>query len=172
MTIERLNEVLAYKNLEKICKALEELGYRHASKNGKWEFSPIDVAKAGKVENADRHEDIFDDKTYVGDIHAHVEGQGDYEFIVITVNTIYRDKDNLEFPCEMFLYTNAPINEEYEREASKILQCSGCKKKFPVRELCEVNGKLLCDDCFEKDLRRLTEKGKSKLAQKKKTKRK
>ncbi len=166
MTIEQLNKIIEQKDVVKIDKSLVGLGYRNATKSGKWEFDPVAIANAKRVENSERFEEVFDDKIYVGDIHSEVKEYPDTEFIVITVNKIYRERDNLEQPIIMELYTTAPINEEYEKEMAKPSKCAICKKQFPMAELCEVNGKLVCDDCFEKDIRRLMAKGKSKLAKK------
>ncbi len=172
MTIEELNKIVESKNLEKITEVLQKCGYRHASKGGVWEFDPVAIAKAKAVENSEQFEDVFDDKIYVADLHAQVKEYPDVEFIVVTVKKVYRDKNNLEQAEQMELYTNAPINEEYEREQVKICKCAECKREFPMRELCEVNGRLICDDCFENDLKRLCTIGKSKLAKKVKVKRK
>ncbi len=166
MNIEALNEIVKQMDLEKIQTDLEQLGYRHASKNGKWEFSPFDIAKAGEVENTERHEDVFADKVYVGDLHTQVEGQGEYEFIVVTVEEIHRHLNNREFPCEMLLFTNAPIDEEYEREQAKPARCQVCKKEYAQGELTKVNGRLVCKECFEQDLSRLISTGKSRLTKK------
>ncbi len=171
MTIEKLNEIVSLMDLAKIDKALTENGYRNASKNGKWEFDPISIANANNVQNSERYEDVFFDKVYVGDIHLEVKEYPDIDFIVITVNNVYRDRDNLETPGEMLLYTTAPINEEYERRMSQIGTCELCKKQFPMDELCEINGKLVCDDCFSEDLKRFRLGKKSKLTQKIKFKR-
>ncbi len=169
MNIVELNEIISQIDLPKIRVLLERRGYRLASKNGQWEFSPVAIANAKNVENSDRYEDVFDDKIYVADVHSDVKEYPDVEFIVVTVNQVCREKDNLEQPIEMLLFTNAPIDEEYERAQSSIAKCDICKKQFTMSELCEVNGKLVCGACFEEDLNRLIKQGKSKLA--KKTKR-
>ncbi len=172
MTIEELNKIIESKNLEMIHDTLQHCGYRYASKGGVWEFDPVAIANAKAVENSEQFEDIFDNKIYVADLHTQVKEYPDLEFIVVTVKKVYHDKSNLEQAEQMELYTNAPINEEYEREQVKICKCAECKREFTMRELCEVNGRLICDDCFEKDLKRLRTTGKSKLATKVKNKRK
>ncbi len=146
------------------------MGYRKASVDGIWEFNPVDIANADKVINSQRFEDVFDDKVYVGDIHTEVKEYPDVEFIVITVNRVYRNKDDLECPIEMVLFTDAPIDQEYEWAQSKITKCQKCKRQFPMSKLCEVNGKLICDDCFNEDLEKLKTTGQSKLSQKMKRK--
>ncbi len=106
MKIETLNQIISCKNIKKIDELIKQNGYLHASKNGKWKFNPIDIANANKVENSERYEDIFDDKVYVGDIHTQVKRYPNIEFIVITVNKVYRDRNNFEFPIQMELYVN------------------------------------------------------------------
>ncbi len=172
MTVEELNKIIVNKDIDKIHQTLEESGYRHASKGGRWEFDPVAIANAKVVENSEQFEDVFDDKIYVADLHTQVKEYPDVGFIVVTVKKVYRDKNNLEQAERMELYTTAPINEEYEREQAKICKCADCKREFPMSELCEVNGRLICDDCFEKDLKRLRTTGKSKLTTKVKNKRK
>ncbi len=154
MFLEELNKIVALMDLEKIQRALEDLGYRNASLNGVWEFDPVVIANAKKVEQTEHFEDVFDDKKFIGDLHTLVEGQDGYEFVVITVEKIYRNLDNKEFPCEMLLFTNAPINEECVKEQSQLCRCKDCKRTFTKGELVEVNGRLICDDCFQKDLDR------------------
>ncbi len=165
MTIEQLNKIVSLTDLEKIQSAMEKEGYRNASKCGKWEFNTIAIANANDVGNGERYEDVFADRTYVGDIHTNVNEYPDTEFIVITVNKVYRDK-GIEVPCEMVLFTNAPINEEYEKEQAVICRCADCKRDFAKAQLTEINGRLICDDCFDRDLERLLSSGKSKYAQK------
>ncbi len=153
MDIKELNNIIVCMDLPQIHRKLEQHGYRSASKSGVWEFDPIAIANAKQVKNSEQYEDVFDDKVYIGDIHTHVKAYPSIEFIVITVNKIYRDRNNLEIPIIMELYTNAPINEEYEREQSKIGKCAICKKNFTISELCKINGQLICDNCFGKKLR-------------------
>ncbi len=172
MTIEQINKIIESKNLEKIHDALQCGGYRHASKSGVWEFDPVAIANAKVVENSGQFEDVFDDKIYVADLHAQVKEYPDLEFIVVTVKKVYRDKNNLEQAEQMELYTNAPINEEYEREQAKMCKCAECNREFPMSDLCEVNRRLICDNCFEKDLKKLHTTGKSKLIKKVKINRK
>ncbi len=166
MKIEELNNIVSTMDIEKIKEALEKRGYRNASIDGTWEFDPIAIAKAKNVENSERYEDIWADKVFVGDIHTQVTEYPNVKFIVITVKNVYRNKNNLEVPFEMILYTDAPIDIAYEQEQNKLFACELCKKQFPKRELCEVNGKLICDDCFEEDLKRLMQTNKSKLRKK------
>ena len=163
MTIEELNKIVECKNLDKISKAIIECGYRNGNKYAEWEFDLIAIANAENVERGESFEEIFDDKIYVGEIYTQVKEYPDTKFILITVKKIYRDRDNFEFPLAMSLFTDAPINEDYEKEQSKIAKCEICKREFTFSELCEVNGKLVCDECVEKDLKNYARTGKSKL---------
>ncbi len=162
MKIQRLNELVKSMNLQRIQQEIEKDGCRLAGKHGVWEFNPIQIARARNIERTEYHEDIFDDKKYVGEIYSQVEGQGAYEFIVITIEQIHRQLNNTEFPCEMLLFTNAPVNEEYEREQARIRGCQVCKRNFTRGELVELNGKRICNECFIADLNRRVGKGKSK----------
>ena len=163
MNIKELNEIISHIDLVQINAMLEQSGYRCASKNGTWEYDPISIANAEKIQNSNRYEDVFDDKIYIAEIYSKIKSYPNKEFIVITVKKVYRDKNNYESPIEMILYTNAPIDKIYEEEQSKIAQCVLCKKSYRMGELCEINNKLICDNCFKKDLQSLKSKGKSKL---------
>ncbi len=163
MKLIELNQIISCMDLAQIGSILQQRGYRHASKNGVWEFDPIAIANADKVENSMRYEDFFNDKVYVADIFTDVKKYPNVEFIVVTVNKVYRESDSIEQSIEMSLYTNASVNKEYELCHSQIEKCAICKKEFTMNELCEINGKLICDSCFEKDLQSLKLKGKSKL---------
>ncbi len=163
MNIKDLNEILSCVNLSKIENLLLERGYRNASKNGVWEFDPVAIANASNVQDCEIFEDFFNDKIYTGNIVFDVKEYPEITFIVITISQTPGEKNQHSLPIEILLFTNATINNEYEREQSRILRCEICKRKFPTRELCEINGKLICDSCFEKDLKRVVNKGKSKL---------
>lgn len=154
MTIEQLNEIVSSMDLATIENKLKECGFRTASKNGNWEFAPFEIAKAFNVEGTERYEDVFGDKKYHGDIHTQVSGYEGITFIVISVEKIHRDLDNMTFPIEMLLFTNAPINEEYERKQTEVCHCAECKESFVKGDMIELNGKFLCSDCFQKELSR------------------
>lgn len=156
MTIEQLNEIVSTMDLATIESKLKENGFRSASKNGNWEFHPFEIAKAFKVEGTERYEDTFDDKKYHGDIHTQVAAYEGLTFIVISVEKIHRNLDNMSFPVEMLLFTDAPINEEYERKQSEICCCVECKGKFAKGDMIELNEKLFCIECFQKELNRAT----------------
>ncbi len=156
MTVKVLNGILANVSLPKMEAELMALGYRNASKNGKWEFNPIAIANADSVKNSRRYVDKTNGICYVADIHNRVKEHPNVEFIVVTVKEIYIFNGEIkEQPLEMFLYTDAPINEEYEREQARLSRCTICGIEFRNDELCEVNGKLLCDKCFEAELNKL-----------------
>ncbi len=170
MTIERLNQIVGSMDMKIIHDCLQNEGYRHASKGGRFEFDICEIADANEVESTKKYVDVFDDKIYVGEIYKDVSIYPNTKFVTVTVKQIHRYLNNLEFPLEIALFTNAPINEEYEKQMAQIETCKLCKKQFAMIDLCEINGKLVCDDCFLQDLERVKSGKKSKLATKVKTK--
>ncbi len=173
ITKEELNTLVSGMDLAKIREGLEKCGYRHASQYGVWEFSPTVVWGAKCATETETFEDVFGDVAYSGEIYACVEGYEGIEFIVITVDKIYREKDNFSFPEQMLLFTNAPVNTEHEKKMLRPCPCSLCKRTFAFGELVTVNDKILCDDCFMEDVRRVVAGKKSKIVRKvKKTKKK
>ena len=154
LTIERLNEIISLMDLEKIKTEIEKAGYRCASKHGKFEFDLIEIIKNERTTATDDYEDTFDDYSYFAEVYDGIKGYEEYTFIAVTQLQIYRDRNNFEFPSHIDLYTNVPINEEYEKSMEKIKKCKDCGKKFKTYDIHSLNGKEYCKDCFHKNLQK------------------
>ena len=167
ITIEQLNNIVALMDLEKIKAELSALGFRNASKYGAWEFDMGSIANATIVDGTEVHEDVFDDRTYHGDIHEQVELYPTATFVIITVKRLHRHLE-LESYEHLLCFTDLPINEEYEERQSQSKRCDCCKKTFTVGELCKVGLKgkerFVCDDCFNKIIREDIKKRTAQLA--------
>lgn len=148
ITIEQLNEIISTMNLTRIRNNLESLGYRCASKYGKLEFDLMKILDGERTTATDDYEDTFDDHSYFAEVFENVKGCEPYTFIVVTQLAIYRDRDNAEFPEHVDIYTDAPINEAYEKAMEEVKKCKRCGKKFKAYELWELNGNHYCMSCF------------------------
>ena len=145
LTIEQLDKIVASMNLEQIKTGIEQHGYRCASKHGKLEFDLMKIIEQKRTTATDDYEDTFDDHCYWAEVFENVKDCEGYDFIVVTqLNT------KINFPEHVDIYTNAPINEEYEKALETVKQCKCCKKKFKVYELSKLNGNLYCLSCFQK----------------------
>ena len=148
MTIEQLNEIISTMDLEKIKASIEQFGYRCASKYGKMEFDLMEIIEHERITATDDYEDTFDDHRYFAEVFENVKGYEPYTFIIVTQLAIYRDKNNAEFPEHVDIYTDAPVNEEYEKSMQEIKKCKHCGKKFKGYELWEMNENYYCKSCF------------------------
>lgn len=149
ITIEQLNKIISTMNLTRIRNNLEHLGYRCASKYGKLEFDLMKILEQERTTATDDYEDTFEDRSYFAEVFENVKGYEPYTFIVVTQLAIYRDRDNAEFPEYVDIYTDAPINEEYEKAMEEIKKCKRCRKKFKAYALWEMNGHHYCQPCFQ-----------------------
>lgn len=152
LTIEQLNGIVSLMDADKINAALQQFGYRHASKNGRWEFNMFAVSQAEQFEGTETHEDVFGDREYCGNIYKGVKEYPGVTFAVVTIKRFHREK-GIKITEAFECFVDAPINEEYEAEQAKVCTCEGCGKSFTVGQLCKVNKKLLCDECFLEELK-------------------
>ena len=144
ITIEQLNGIIALMDLEKIKNAIESFGYRCASKHGKLEFDIMQIIEQERTTATDDYEDTFDDRSYFAEVFENVKACGGYDFIVVT-----QLDTKLDFPEHVDIYTDAPINEEYEKALIEVKKCKRCGKKFKAYELWEQDGKSYCKPCFQ-----------------------
>lgn len=149
ITIEQLNEIISTMDLEKIKAGIERFGYRCASKHGKFEFNILKIISSERTTATDDYEDTFDDHSYFAEVFENVKGYEPYTFIVVTQLAIHRHLKNMEFPEHVDIYTDAPINEEYEKSMEEVKKCKRCGKKFKGYELWEMNGEHYCMPCFQ-----------------------
>ena len=105
---EKLEKILALKDLNGIKEEMLKLGYRHANKKDGFEFDVLDIIDQEKSYTTDNYEDVFDDHSYFAEVYENISGYEGYTFIVVAQLAIYRDKNNFDFPEHIDLYTNAP----------------------------------------------------------------
>ena len=144
ITIEQLNEIISTMDLEKIKAGIEQHGYRCASKHGKLEFDLMKILEQERTTATDDYEDTFNDHSYWAEVFENVKSFGGYDFIVVTqLNTKFNMPEHVD------IYTDAPINEEYEKAMEEVKKCKRCGKKFKAYELWEMNGEHYCMPCFQ-----------------------
>ncbi len=162
MTINELTEILSLMNLEKICSAIEEKGFRKAGESGIWEFnlSTLKKESADKIQVSEMDEateQIFE-LTFFENCRAY-EG---FTFIeVFLMKRVKTKKIKIPIPRKRILFTDAPYNEEYERDINSIVKCDLCRREYIKKELVEYYGKRYCGFCcsfvlgmeYEKDRR-------------------
>lgn len=144
ITIEQLNEIISTMDLEKIKTGIEQHGFRCASKYGKLEFDLMKILEQERTTATDDYEDVFDDHCYFAEVFENVKAFDGYDFIVVT-----QLDTKLDFPEHVDIYTDSPINEEYEKAMESVKKCKRCGKKFKAHELWEMNGNHYCMDCFQ-----------------------
>lgn len=146
ITIEQLNEIISTMDLDKIKAGIEQHGFRCASKHGKLEFDLMKILEQERTTATDDYEDTFDDHSYWAEVYDSVKACGGYDFIVVTkLNT------KLNMPERVDVYTDAPINEEYEKAMEEVKKCKRCGKKFKAYDLWEMNGNHYCMPCFQEE---------------------
>lgn len=150
LTIEELNNIVSSMNLEQIRAGLAKHGYRHASKHDVFEFDLMKIISEERTTATDDFEDVFDDHSYFAEVFENVKGYEGYTFIIVTQLAIYRDEDNREMPEQIDMYTDAPVNEVYERELESERKCPICKKIFKSYDMYKLNGEHYCKKCYGK----------------------
>ncbi len=155
MQIQELEQIINTMDTDIICKALEDKGYRLANPDGVKEFDVPIVAEDESNTTNVSVEDVFDDKLYRATIHKNMKEYDGITFIWFVVSKLIRRPDiTLPIPWKMFLYTDAPINEEYEKFQAEIICCEKCKRKDQRKKMLSLYEKTLCPKCFVKELRK------------------
>lgn len=100
MKIEQLTKLVMTRDLKKIEKSLQELGYEDASKNKKYrDFSIVEIVK-GFPYSTGWVPDEQQSKEYEGRIFSNVKGAENAEFIALSVNKIDKKRD-LSLPLSL-----------------------------------------------------------------------
>ncbi len=146
MTIAELDKIVALTDVESICREIEGRGFRLANPDYVWEFPSSLFSEEnadGKIEYIDKNAGLY----YEGFFFERVKG---FAFIRITVWKIVK-KEGEEFKIPMtgksFLYTNAPVNEEYVREQERLTKCPSCKEEYKKKDMLAWSGKYYCKRC-------------------------
>lgn len=146
LTIEQLNEIISTMDLEKIKTGIEQHGFRCASKHGKLEFDLMKILEQERTTATEEHQELFGDACYWAEVYENVKACDGYDFIIVT-----QLDTKLNMPEHVDIYTDAPINEEYEKAMEEVKKCKRCGKKFKTYELWEMNGKHYCQPCFQEE---------------------
>ncbi len=147
INLEELEKILSALNTEKICETLVERGFRLANPNYVWEYEPSlfwDVEPDGTVERKDSEGNF----KYVAKLYTKIKGYEGIAFVDLVVWKLYKKQKCPMTPRKILLYTDAPIDEKYEREQESPTECALCKKTYKKKQLEEWFGRLLCERCL------------------------
>lgn len=149
MELEELDEIIRLMNVDSICRRMEEQGYRLANPEGVWEFNLLLIGKDCKSRKQVDWEDRFNHFIYHADMYEKVTGFDGIVFIDILVHRLQKiRKQQVPIPYKRFFYTNAPVNEEYERFQSEVVKCARCKRLYARKNLIDWVGEELCGGCL------------------------
>ncbi len=149
MTIEELEEIIKIMDYDGICAEIEGRGFRRASEDGVFEFDFYSLWGKSGYQKQVIKEDRKTDKYFHIRICKDCTGYEGLTFIEVYFCKIKKVKrKRFPIPKKSMLYTDAPINEEYERDIHSIVQCARCNKEYVKKELISHENKLLCGRCF------------------------
>ncbi len=157
MNIQELEKILKSMNTTAIRKAIQKKGFRLANPNYVNEFNvPIKDLTNPYIQSVSV-EDIVKNRIYTASIHKNIKGYKGLTFIWFMVTRIIKCPDiDLPLLCKLFLYTDASVNEEYEKAQAEIIYCEKCRAIDQRKNFLLFNGKTLCHECFVQELRRHT----------------
>ncbi len=146
MNVEELKDILSTLSVERMCEMLEERGFRRTNIYGTeefrhslfWHITPDETVESEDTEN---------DFKYIAKLYGQIEGHEGITFVSLVVWKLHRNQKCPMTPRKTLLYTDAPIDEEYEREQASAMKCARCKKTYAKKEMIEWFGKLLCERC-------------------------
>ncbi len=148
MDTAELDRKLATMDWEHICNWLEEQGFRLANPDCEWEFDSKLFEDENVTKALEGYEDVFANRYYSANVYENIKGYEGFTFVKLVLWGIYRDHDGLRIPRRTFLYTTAPVNEEYEKIQASKIKCSKCKEIYMKKELMNYCGKWLCPKCL------------------------
>lgn len=104
MNIEQLTKTIKSTNKRAILGELKRLGYINCAKDKEMRhINMCDIANAIHVLSTETFATKNSKYEFYGDICTNVIGLEGYEFIIISINKVYRDKD-LSFPYKIFTF--------------------------------------------------------------------
>ncbi len=146
MKVEELKKIVSTLSVETMGEMLEEKGFRHTNRYLIEEFKPLlfwGITPDETVESEDKENDF----KYIAKLYRQIKGYEGITFVDLVVWKLHRNQKCPMTPRKILLYTDAPINEEYEREQASPIKCAKCKKTYIKKEVMEWYGKVLCQRC-------------------------
>ncbi len=144
--IEWLNKILREKDIDIICDKILNSDYRLANTGSEKEFDYFNIfynCKTTKTICKDKQ----NEQRYCAELATKIESDKEIIFISITKFNLNK-KHNVYLPCNSLLFTNAPINVEFEKDQTSLMACENCKNSFVKRNMLKYCGKWYCEDCF------------------------
>lgn len=103
MLIDELNNLVASCNMNNIRRKLRKLGYINCARDKRFRDINLFTIMSSDNEETETHTTNDGDYQYYGNIYRNVSGFSDCEFIEITKNKIYHDRD-FSFPYRDYIY--------------------------------------------------------------------
>ncbi len=153
MTRKELKKIIAVMDYDGICTEIEKRGYRRAKEGRAWEFKPLSLLIGSTY-----REEVVKRRRGKECRLALYKGYEEATYLFVRV---YGGKQRSaeEAICESMLFTDAPINEEYERDIRSIVRCEACGRKYAKKELFDDKGKIVCNECYQTNRQFLQELG-------------
>ncbi len=146
MTEEQLEEIISLGSEEKIDEKFKELGFRLANKSFRTEFDYVKIKNKSKPAVKVRKENISTRYVFTLTMFDEVEGYEGNTFVLVNVAQKKGTNDYATFDT-LLLYTDMPINEEYERDMNTQVKCVKCQGEFLKRQLLYRKGVYVCPKC-------------------------
>ncbi len=150
MTIYELDDILALMDWDKICTELEKCGFRQAEKAGEYEFKPEILKEQSGSRQSAIQKDVSANKEYYGILYRDNKVYKGVTFVWLILFVVLRDRNHVSVPRRAILFTDAPYNAKYVKAINSPYRCDNCGTVYIKKELCEHNGKFLCDECLIK----------------------
>ncbi len=154
MNLEEFRKIISTVDCQQICEQMEKSGFRHANPDYFWEFDIDEIEEKGRVAANLCYEDVFADMEYHVTLYKEVKGYEGIEFVHLRVFRIYMEEKKIPIPYKNLLYTNAPVNEEYERALNSSIPCGGCGRLYVKRRLVNCFGEYLCPRCLLREAKK------------------
>ncbi len=149
MTIEKLKEIIEIMDYDGICAEIEKRGFRKAGDKGVFEFNLCSLWDKSGYQKRIVKKDKKTKKHFSITLYKDCKDYEGLTFMEVCFSKMKKEKrKRISIPKDIVLYTDAPINEEYERDINSIVKCGLCGKEYVKKELLPYDIKMLCGACF------------------------
>lgn len=108
MNIQQLTEIVKLTNKRKIMAELKKLGYIDCAKNKTMRYINMSDIAGPYTKSTECFATMNGKYEYYGDICTKVKGYEAFEFVVVSVNKVYKEKD-LSFPYRVLVVAKIRI---------------------------------------------------------------
>ncbi len=148
MTIEELNKILKQRDMNKIQAEFERRGFRHISEIGKDEFQFGAVYFKSKYKANATQVTADRKRKYLGTVFKECDDYEGITFIELMVLMRLPRKNGSYLPTNRARFTDAPINEDFERQMNSPYKCDACGQAYIKRTMHAIDDGIFCNACF------------------------